>query len=139
MKKVIAFGTFDIFHQGHRSYLEQAKKLGEYLIVVVARDATVFAVKKKKAVNGEQERLRGVRSNKIADEVVLGGLKDKFKVLATYQPDVVALGYDQRVNLAKLREKLKEFKLDAKIVRLKAYEPDVYKSSKLGQKLGSSK
>lgn len=46
MKKVLAFGTFDGFHRGHLSFLEQAKSHGNYLIVVVARDKTAEKVKR---------------------------------------------------------------------------------------------
>ena len=43
-------GTFDLVHAGHVSYLEQAKKYGDYLIVVVARDETVEEEKGTKPV-----------------------------------------------------------------------------------------
>ena len=48
MKKVILFGTFDIFHKGHKNFLEQAQEFGDYLIVVIARDKTVKKIKGKK-------------------------------------------------------------------------------------------
>lgn len=131
MKAVIAFGTFDIFHEGHKSYLEQAKKMGDYLIVVVARDETVMLVKKQKAKNREQERLKIIKDSGLADEVILGNLEDKYAVIEKYRPSVIALGYDQRVNLSELTEKLKNLKLKAEIVRLKSYKPEKYKSSKL--------
>ncbi|HLC71304.1 MAG TPA: adenylyltransferase/cytidyltransferase family protein, partial [Candidatus Nanoarchaeia archaeon] len=38
MKTVMCFGTFDILHPGHLHYLQQAKKYGDYLMVVIARD-----------------------------------------------------------------------------------------------------
>jgi FAD synthetase len=134
MKKVMAFGTFDIFHKGHESYLKQAKELGSQLIVVVARDETVTRIKNQPAKNNECERLEKIELSGLADEVLLGKLKNRYAVIEKHRPDIIALGYDQRVDMPELREKLKEFKLNAKIVRLKSFEPQIYKSSKLREK-----
>lgn len=131
MKKVIAFGTFDVFHPGHESYLRQAKKLGEYLIVVVARDETVLRIKKQKTKNKEQIRLKILAESGLADSVVLGSLQDRYAVIEKFRPEVIALGYDQKVDSRELKNKLQEFGLKTKIVRLKSYKPEVYKSSKL--------
>jgi FAD synthetase len=141
MKKVMAFGTFDIFHEGHKSYLEQAKALGEYLIVVVARDETVTKVRREETLlrqgsggqarNSEEERREVLEKSGLADEVILGDLEDKYAVIEKYRPSMIALGYDQVVDLAELTEQLKKRKLKAEIVRLKAFEPEKYKSSKL--------
>ena len=127
----MTFGTFDIFHEGHKNYLEQAKELGDYLVVVVARDETVLRVKSEWTRNSEEERLEVLEKSGLADEVVLGSLEDKYAVIEKYRPDVIALGYDQRVDLAELTEKLGNLKLKAEIVRLEAYQPEKYKSSKL--------
>ena len=131
MKKVMAFGTFDIFHLGHQSYLRQAKILGDYLIVIVARDKNVKKFKKQETRNKEQERMKELKFSALANKVVLGNLRDKYEVIKKYRPNIIALGYDQEVNLKKLRNKLKEFSLKTKIVRLKSYKPEIYKSSKL--------
>jgi len=40
MKKVMAAGTFDLLHPGHIDFLKQAKKEGDYLIIVIATDET---------------------------------------------------------------------------------------------------
>ncbi len=127
----MAFGTFDIFHDGHKSYLEQAKKMGDFLIVVVARDETVLRIKSQWTQNSEEERLEVVEKSGLADEVVLGSLEDKYVVLEKYRPDVIALGYDQSVDLSELTEKLKNLKLQAEIVRMQGHNPEKFKSSKL--------
>lgn len=134
MKKVIAFGTFDIFHKGHQSYLAQAKKIGDYLIVVVARDKNVKEFKKQETRNKEQKRMKELSFSSLADEVVLGSLRNRYAVIKKSRPDIIALGYDQKANLKELKNKLKEFRLKTKIVRLKAYKPEIYKSSKLGKR-----
>ena len=41
MTRVMAVGIFDLLHAGHLHYVEQAKSLGEELIVVIAHDETV--------------------------------------------------------------------------------------------------
>jgi len=128
------FGTFDVFHPGHRSFLKQAKKYGDYLVVVVARDGTVARVKERGTINNERKRLNAVRKSELADKVVLGSLGDKYEVIKKYKPDIICLGYDQKYFIDKLRGKLKELGLsNTKVVRLKAYKPEIYKSSKLGQ------
>jgi len=129
--KVMTFGTFDIFHQGHKNFLEQARQCGDYLIVVVARDKTVADVKGKLPQNNKQARLQTVVKTGLADKVVLGNLGDKYKVIAKFKPDVICLGYDQEAFTEKLEEKLRGFGLNkTKIVRLKSYKSEKYKSSK---------
>ena len=44
----MVFGSFDLVHKGHVNFLKQAKKLGDELIVVVARDDNIEKVKKRK-------------------------------------------------------------------------------------------
>lgn len=132
VKKVIVFGTFDIFHDGHRNFLEQAKKYGDFLQVVVARDATVLKVKKYASRYSEQERLDVIKKSALADEVVLGSLNDKYAVIRNYKPDIICLGYDQKFFINDLRKRLDEAGLSkTKIVKLKSYNPEIYKSSKL--------
>lgn len=129
LNTVMAFGTFDILHNGHENFFKQAREYGDYLIVVIARDKTVEQVKGKLPRNNETARLKAVRASGLADEAVLGSLTDKYAAIKKYKPDVVCLGYDQQVFTDNLKNKLAEYKLNAKIVRLKPYHPDKYKSS----------
>lgn len=130
--KAIVFGTFDIFHPGHCSFLKQAKKYGEYLIVVIARDKTVVEIKKKKSINNESRRLQNLKSSGLADKVVLGSLFDKYAAIKKYRPDIICLGYDQKYFVAGLKDKTKELMLQqTKVIRMKPYKPEIYKTSKL--------
>lgn len=129
MKKVITFGTFDHFHAGHESYLSQAKSLGDYLIVVVARDATVRRIKGKKPTHSERERVAAVKEGKLANKVLLGGKTDKYEVIRKFKPNIIALGYDQFAFTFGLNKYIIDNKLDTKIVRLKSYKPNMYKTS----------
>ena len=131
-KKVMVFGTFDIFHKGHESFLKQARRRGDFLVAVVAKDKTVFSVKNQKAANSEQDRVKAVRKSKLADKVFLGNLNDKYAVIKKFKPDVICLGYDQKAFVGKLQGKLDDFGLDkTKIIRLKSYYSKKYKSSLL--------
>ena len=128
----MTFGTFDIFHKGHESFLKQARQYGDYLIVVVARDKTVKKVKEELPQNNENDRLQIVIKSNLANEVVLGNLENKYQVIKKYQPEIICLGYDQKAFIENLREKLKEFGLEkTRIIKLKPYYPEKYKSSKL--------
>jgi FAD synthetase len=129
-QKVLVFGTFDYFHEGHRHFLRQAKKHGDCLVVIVARDKTVQQLKGKRPGHTELERLDAVEKSGLADEVLLGGAEgDKYKVIEQVKPDVICLGYDQKFFAEGLQEELRKRGLKVKIVRLLAYKPGKYKSS----------
>ena len=98
-KVVLASGTFDLLHLGHVRFLEEAKKSGgkdAELVVIVARDNTVKARKRKKPVMSEDQRRALVESLKVVDEAILG-LEDFSidKVIKKIKPDVIAVGHDQ--------------------------------------------
>ncbi len=132
MAKVMCFGTFDTLHSGHEFFLKEAKKLGDYLVVAVARDSTVAAVKKRKPLNDESLRVRNVQKLGIADRVVLGYADDKLRIVEEEKPDVICLGYDQTSFTEDLGVKLRQRGLkDVEIVRLPSYHPEKYKSSLL--------
>jgi len=135
MKKVMVFGTFDIVHLGHLNLFKQAKKLGDYLVVVVGRDITSKKIKKSTLVHNEKERLEFLKNIKLVDQAVLGNKIDYYKIIKTEKPDVIALGYDQQNFIDKLEEKIKEFGLNTKVVRLKSYKPEKHKSGEIRKKL----
>ena len=135
MKKVMAFGSFDILHEGHKHYLQEAKSYGDYLIVVVARDSNILKFKGKHPINNENFRLRKIEELGFVDEAVLGNDIDIFLVLDKYKPDAVCLGYDQTtVDEKKLGKELEKRKVKAEIARAKPYKENIYKSSLISNK-----
>ena len=120
MKKVVATGTFDIIHPGHIRFLEEARKLGDHLIVIVAREKNVKH--KPKPVIPEDQRLRVVRALKPVDEALLGDEDDIFKPIARIKPDIIALGYDQYFDEVWLKKELEKRGIEAEIVRIKKVE-----------------
>lgn len=133
MKLVMAFGTFDLLHLGHVDLFQQARAFGDKLIVVISRDENVAKIKGKPPLFTEGERLKIVASLKVVDEVVLGDARDFFAAVVKYKPAVICLGYDQKtLGEKEIREKLDEIGLkDTQVVRLKAFQPEKYKSSHL--------
>ncbi len=120
MIRVLATGTFDILHPGHIAYLEEARKLGDELFVIVARDANVKH--KPKPVIPENQRLRMVKALKIVDDAILGSESDIFEPLFKIKPDIIALGFDQKFEEAWLREELNKRGIKARVVRIKKFE-----------------
>ena len=135
MKIIIIFGTFDRLHKGHLNFLRQAKKLGDYLTIVVARDKYVKEAKGKPPLSNEKLRTKNLRNTKLADKVILGSRTHNFyQTLRTHKPAVIALGYDQKPRIWDLKTDLRKHRLNnVKIIRLRPYKPNVYKSSKLNK------
>ncbi len=128
----MTFGTFDRFHPGHEYYLREAKKLGDTLITIVARDNTVERIKWKKPRDLEWDRMKNIIASGLSDKVVLGSVSDPYQVLLTHQPDILCFWYDQNsFNNKKLEEFLQEHNLTPEIVRLPAFNPEKWKSSLL--------
>lgn len=136
MRTVIAFGTFDVLHPGHIHYLSRAKALGGRLVVVVARDDSVRMFKSREPVFDQSARLKMVGSLRVVDKAVLGNKlgreEDTYNIFKRYRPDIIALGYDQKVDIPALRKWLARNRVKARIVRLRTkLNDDIYKSSKL--------
>jgi len=121
MVKVMATGTFDLLHMGHIYYLKEAKKLGDTLSVVVARDSTVRKLKHE-PVNPEEIRLDLIKEVKVVDEAYLGYEDDMYAIVEEIKPDIIALGYDQIHDEDTIKSELKKRKLTTKIVRLSEYK-----------------
>lgn len=136
---VMVFGTFDYLHAGHENLFVQARELGDEIIAIIGRDKTVKTIKGELPDHNEKERVKNLEATGWADKVVLGSNKDKNQVLKDYRPDVIALGYDQFAFTYRLEKFLMDIKLDAKIVRLMPYRPDLYKSSLLKEKKEAEK
>ncbi len=131
MKIVMIFGTFDIVHHGHLNLFKQARKYGDRLIAVVARDARVKNIKSRRSVYNEKERKYFLEQIRLIDKVVLGDSKDVYKRIKEIKPDSIVLGYDQMHFTEKLEEKIQEFKLKTKVVRAKAYKSEILKTGKI--------
>lgn len=109
MVRVLAVGVFDLLHAGHLHYLEQAKSLGDHLVVVVAHDDTVRK-RKHEPVTGQELRCRMVAGLKPVDESLIGNPPNVpiFDILPVIKPDIIALGYDQEHAEERIRTALIE-------------------------------
>jgi FAD synthetase len=135
MVRVMATGVFDLIHPGHISYLEQAKALGDELIVIVACDKTVRS-KKHEPITPEDIRVRVVEALKPVDKAVIGKEGDIFETVKDINPDIIVLGFDQKFNEKKLEEDLKAHGLDhIRIIRANEYADDLNATRKIVAKI----
>ena len=129
MQKILIFGTFDGLHPGHIDFIKQAKRLGDYLVAVVARDVTVNQVKGHFPKRSELLRLKGVQQTKLVNEAVLGNIGNPYEIIKKIKPDIIALGYDQKAFTENLAQELKKAGIPAKTIRLTPLQPVKYHSS----------
>jgi len=129
--RVMATGVFDLLHPGHLSFLQEAKKLGDELVVVVARDSTAKRFKHT-PITTEAIRLEMVAALKPVDRAILGNEGDIYDILSDLRPDVVALGFDQIHNEDKvLQECRKRGLTSTRVVRLPKSEGDLNGTRKI--------
>ena len=127
-RRVVATGTFDIIHPGHIYYLEESRKLGDELHVIVARDSNVRH--KPRPVIGEAQRLKVVRALKVVDHARLGDPTDMFRPIEEIDPAVITLGFNQHFSEEELAGALKERGIRARVVRIGEYTGDPCSSTR---------
>ena len=95
MVKVITYGTFDLFHEGHYRLLQRAKALGDYLIVGVTTEAYDKARGKLGVVDSIMTRIENVKKTGFADEIIIEEASgQKFSDIKKYNIDIFTVGSD---------------------------------------------
>jgi FAD synthetase len=122
VRRVVATGTFDILHPGHIYYLEESRRLGDELHVIVARDRNVRH--KPSPVMGETQRLKVIQALRVVDSARLGDLTDMFRPIREIDPAVITLGFNQHFREEELAKALRERGIGAEVVRIGEYTGD---------------
>lgn len=95
MKRIITFGTFDVFHVGHLRLLERARALGDHLTVGVSTDELNESKKGRRPVFPFEERREILRALRIVDHVFAEeSLEEKRRYVTEHEADVLVMGDD---------------------------------------------
>jgi rfaE bifunctional protein nucleotidyltransferase chain/domain len=99
-KVVFTNGCFDLLHRGHVHYLEEARALGDALIVGVNTDASAARLNKGpgRPLNPEGDRARVLAALACVDRVVLFDEDTPLELITALQPDVLVKGGDYQLN-----------------------------------------
>lgn len=95
MKRVITYGSFDLFHEGHYRLLKRAKALGDYLIVGVTTEHYDEWRGKMNVVDSLMDRIENVRKTGFADEIIIEDHEgQKVEDIIKYKIDIFTVGSD---------------------------------------------
>ena len=134
MVRVMATGVFDLLHPGHLHFLQEARKLGDELVVVVARDQTARRLKHEPYVP-EHIRREMVEALKPVDRAVLGSTTDIYQTVVDVRPDLIALGYNQVWNEREVEAECARRGVPVKVVRVGRLAHDELATSKLVRRI----
>jgi D-beta-D-heptose 7-phosphate kinase/D-beta-D-heptose 1-phosphate adenosyltransferase len=97
-KIVFTNGCFDILHYGHLTYLEDAKKMGDILIVGLNTDESIKINKgKSRPVNCLKYRIKQLLSLKFIDYVVVFEQPTPLEIIKKLRPDILVKGGDYKI------------------------------------------
>jgi len=111
---ILCGGTFNKIHPGHEYFLKRSKSFGNKLYVVIANDKNN---KKPNAISAKI-RKKQLEKLKIADKIIVGYADRWERVLDKFKPDIVTLGYDQKMN-KEFTEEIR--KRGIKIIKIKKF------------------
>lgn len=134
-KRVLVFGTFDILHPGHLYFLNQAKKYGDELVVVVARDTMVKDMKGKSPYFTQVERVNLVGSLSMVDTATLGDTPGHWSMITKWKPHVICIGHDQSERHPSVQAQFAKLPHQPRIIQIKAFNRDRYRSSMVKLKI----
>ncbi len=98
-KLVFTNGCFDLLHVGHVRYLEQARQLGDALVVAVNGDSSVRALKgRARPINGEQDRAEVLAALECVSYVTIFQAVRVTELVAAIRPQLYAKGGDYTVD-----------------------------------------
>ncbi len=105
MRKVITYGTFDMFHEGHYNILKRAKENGDYLVVGVTGESYDIGRGKLSVKDSLSTRMENVRKTGFADEIIVEEyLGQKINDIIKYGIDAFVIGDDWRGKFDHLSE-----------------------------------
>lgn len=94
-KVVFTNGCFDILHRGHLSYLNEAKSLGDILVIGVNSDKSVKRLKgENRPINSELDRVFMLENLKSVDCVFIFEEDTPYELIKKIQPDILVKGGD---------------------------------------------
>lgn len=103
--KVITYGTFDLFHQGHYRLLQRAKQLGDYLIVGITTEGYDKTRGKLGVVDSIMTRIENVKKTGFADEIIIEeSTGQKFRDIQKFKIDIFTVGSDWTGQFEYLRD-----------------------------------
>lgn|SRR3989338_10401748 len=128
-KETLVFGTFDILHPGHVHFLRWASAFGR-LTVALTPDSLCQYYKNYRPLNVYDKRRQRLLTVNYVSNVVSADLKPgSFKIINRLRPEIIVLGYDQRLLKRALIDKFRSLTQCPKLIISRPYRADYYKSS----------
>ncbi len=107
-RTVLVGGCFDIFHHGHLTFLKNAKKVGNFLIIALESDQFIIKKKKKKPVHNQRQRAEILSSLYFVDAVLMLPFfksgKDYSDLVKRIRPAVIAVSEGDPLYIKKTKQ-----------------------------------
>ena len=94
-KIVLVGGCFDLLHYGHITFLKQAKKYGDSLVVALESDEFILIRKKRKPVHTQKQRAEILAELRVVDTIICLPLfttdSEYYELVQEIQPAVIVV------------------------------------------------